>query len=586
MRPLLALLVLLAACGGPRDLPASATPGTMPGGAAYPDPLRASKPPTGGFPDAALIVAIEDYERLPDRAGARAMAAAWYRYFREERGIDARRISLLRDGEATPRSVSRALERTRRRVHTDGILWVVFVGHIASPNPGVYGEMWLRGGDGTPATRAEHAYPIKDLLGRAGYGEHPRAVVVLDGCLPGARAGAGVSGTATPETPRFRISRTNAFARGLQARGWAGPRHALREPSDVAIYGAGLGVGCVEALPGGELPALSYLLLGGLRGWADGDGNGNVTAVELLRHTVRALRTAISTQPQPQPSLYGAEFTLARRVREPGPPLAQWRPPGAPEIPEATLMAEPLRYTPESMVTIAAGGFDMGCSTRGDDPHCERDEKPAYRVHVSRYAIDRHEVTWAEYQGCVGSGQCSKVDPRACFVWTGEAFERGAPLNKELIKPDHPVVCVDWLQAREYCTAVGKSLPTEAQWERAAAGTEQRRYPWGNQEPSCARAQFDGCWEHTRPVAGRPEGATPEGVHDLAGNASEWVADWYSKWTYLRPGRRDPVGPDNGQVKVVRGGSYYDGPSVLRTSYRYGLNPMSGFSTVGFRCAR
>ena len=133
---------------------------------------------------------------------------------------------------------------------------------------------------------AGSTYAIDSVLGRVAYGRHPRAVVVLDGCM---RKGHGVEGTATPEMPPPRI-RNNVFTRSLLARGWTGPPRARRQPADVAVYSAGLGPGCVAQLPGTQFPALSYLLLGGLRGWADLDGNGNVSTVELLRHAVRTLR--------------------------------------------------------------------------------------------------------------------------------------------------------------------------------------------------------------------------------------------------------------------------------------------------------
>lgn len=573
MRRLLALM-LFAGCGWPAGLAQHAAPGRAPGGADYPDLMNLGPTPRGGTYDAALVIAVEDYPQLGARSGARAMGAAWYRYFRETREVEPYRITLLRDAEATPRAIDRAIERTRRHVGGGGTLWVVFVGHIASSRPGQYGELWLPEAAGS-------TYAIDSVLGRVAYGRHPRAVVVLDGCM---RKGHGVEGTATPEMPPPRI-RNNVFTRSLLARGWTGPPRARRQPADVAVYSAGLGPGCVAQLPGTQFPALSYLLLGGLRGWADLDGNGNVSTVELLRHAVRTLRALSPTPRQPQPSLYGAEFPLARRVREPGPALVGLRDASAPAVTTAELDAEPLRWTPEAMAMIERGSFYMGCPQRGD-PDCERDEKPAFRVKLSRFAIDRREVTQAEYQRCVAAGACTPLDRKLCFVWSGRSFVRGGALPEELQKADHPVVCVDWFQAANYCKQVGKRLPTEAEWEMAAAGSEQRRYPWGDEPPTCARAQFDGCWEHTRPVAIRPEGATPEGVQDLAGNASEWVRDWYAKNTYARPFRSDPVGPDNGIVRVVRGGSYYDGPSVLRASYRYGLNPSSSFSTVGFRCVR
>ena len=578
-RPLWVGALLLAACGWPAGLPEAAAPGVMPGGEAYPDLMRPARAPMGGELDAALIVAVEDYRALGRRDGARAMGAAWYRYLREERGLAPYRITLLRDAEATQRAIVRALERARWRAR-NGTLWLVIIGHVGSERPPEYGELWLAGGDGTQATRERHAQAIAPLLGRAGYGRHARLVAVLDGCLPaksGSAGDVGSSGTWTPQTPGFRGRREEV--------GSTRPGRRRGAPSDVAIFSAGLGPGCVETLPGAQFPALSYLLLGGLRGWADHDGNGNVTAVEGLRYAALLLRAGSVGTPRPQPSLYGADITLARRVSGSGPRAAQVRAPGVAAVSEAALLREPLAWSRDPMVTIERGSFAMGCPSR-EDGDCERDEKPTYQVKLSRFQIDPLEVTQADYRRCVEAGACSPVEVQRCFVWTGEAFSRGAALPEPLTRDEHPVVCVSWSQAENYCNVVGKRLPTEAQWERAAVGTSQRRFPWGAGEPTCAQAQFDGCGEHTRPVGMRPRGATPEGVQDLAGNVSEWVYDWYDRKAYRRPWREDPVGAEVGQVRVVRGGSYYDGATVLRSSYRYGLNPSSSFSTVGFRCAR
>jgi formylglycine-generating enzyme required for sulfatase activity len=543
----------------------------MPGGGAYPDLLVAAKGPVGGGRDAAVIVAVEDYAGLPDRPGASAMAAAWYRYFRVERGLEPTRIRLLRGAEATPRRIARAVEAARRGAR-DGALWFVFVGHVGSEVAGESGTLWLAGGDGTRATAAAHAYPVARLLGRVAFGRHAQAVVVLDGCLAG--AGAGRSGTWTSLPPRF-VRRRGAPPREASVAGQWG-----REPADVAVFAAGLGSGCVEDLPGTRFPALSYWVLGGLRGWADADGDGVVGAVEVLTLVTRALRAAGATAPRP--SLHGADLRLARRVGEAGPALAGLRAPVAAGSDGAGPGAAPL-WVAEAMVRVERGAFVMGCA-RGGDRACEADERPR-RVRLSAFFVDRREVTQAEYQGCVAAGACRPVDPARCYVWTGASFVRGTPLPEPLTRAEHPVVCVDWAQAASYCAAMGKRLPTEAEWERAAAGVARRRYPWGDAPPSCERARFDGCGEHTRPVGERRGGATPEGVEDLAGNAAEWVFDWYAKGFPAVEGR-DPRGPDRGRVRVVRGGSFYDAPELLRSSYRYGLTPGVGFSTVGFRCAR
>lgn len=601
-------LLLSTACGWPEGLPETAAPGHTPGEADYPNLRVTGARPIDGERDAAVIVAIEDYTRLQDRPGADAMASAWYHYFRATRGLKPRRILLLRDAEATPRRIARAVERARFRIARGGTLWFVFIGHVTSAVPGAYGEMWLREGDGTSATANAHSVPLAPVLGRLAYGSHPRAAAIFDGCLAEADPGTRLPGSATPPTPVFFTlgkvdepwlvipssdSPWKATAKGAAAeaairdlnRVRTDTARAHREPSDVAIFTAGLGPGCVERLPGTVFPALSYLLLGGLRGWADRDHDGSVSAVELLTQATLLLRAGTSVPPTPRPSSYSADVLLARGVHEDGPTIAQMRPPALPPVSEAELLIDPVQWTRDTMVRFDRGWFRMGCPDR-QDRDCERDEKPAYRVRVSRFFLDPLEVTQAEYQQCVDAGLCSPIDPARCFVWSDGNFARGTPLPEPLTRPDHPVVCVTWAQADNYCAVLGKHLPTEAEWERAAAGVDRRRFPWGDEQPTCERAHFDGCGEHTRPVGRRPAGATPEGVQDLAGNVSEWVHDWYDRFQYTRPLRDDPTGPEYGRVRVIRGGSYYDNPALLRAAYRYGLSPTSGFSTVGFRCAR
>jgi formylglycine-generating enzyme required for sulfatase activity len=240
----------------------------------------------------------------------------------------------------------------------------------------------------------------------------------------------------------------------------------------------------------------------------------------------------------------------------------------------------------DPQVGIPAGSFTMGCIDGDDD--CEADEKPAHRVKLGEYRIDRFEVTWARYVECVEAGACAKIYPSRCYVWNAEQrrFNVGTGLDPELISPELPVVCVTWKQARDYCRYRGGGLPTEAQWERAARGDRRTRYVWGNQAPSCDRAHFHDCVDATQPVGTATKGASWFGVHDMAGNVWEWVGDWYTKKAYTRSDRgRSPRGPWEGDVRVVRGGSFYDDVIDLRASYRYGLSPGFGYSTVGFRCA-
>ena len=202
------------------------------------------------------------------------------------------------------------------------------------------------------------------------------------------------------------------------------------------------------------------------------------------------------------------------------------------------------------------------------------------------FAIDRAEVRWADYRECVTSGACDPMHVEVCWVWNGEAFVRGDPLPAAMLADDHPVVCVNWPEAARYCEAMGKRLPTEAEWERAARGVDGRLYPWGDAAPSCKTVVMDGCSDFTRPVATHPAGASPVGALDMAGNVAEWVYDWWDERSYPRRVVDNPTGPERGQVRGVRGGSFYNSDADLRVSYRYGLEPMARTSIVGFRCVR
>ncbi len=251
-----------------------------------------------------------------------------------------------------------------------------------------------------------------------------------------------------------------------------------------------------------------------------------------------------------------------------------------------------------AMIRIPAGVIRMG-SDESDvlgaladcvrEPYGHRctptlfgNEMPRHRVHLSSYWIDRLEVRVADYERCVRVGRCS---PRPM----SEATRR-------FDHPDYPVTRVSWHDARAYCAFRAARLPTEAEFERAARGGRGRRYPWG--EVFNARASNHGRfgWDVTdasdgfaelAPVGSFGSGASSEGVHDLAGNVAEWVADRYSP-TYEAGDTRDPTGPGIGDsnLRVVRGGSYAHARFRLRGAARAFAEPSERRSTLGFRCAR
>ncbi|MBI2372919.1 MAG: SUMF1/EgtB/PvdO family nonheme iron enzyme [Deltaproteobacteria bacterium] len=213
------------------------------------------------------------------------------------------------------------------------------------------------------------------------------------------------------------------------------------------------------------------------------------------------------------------------------------------------------------LVSISAGEFWMGCGPRGSN--CAGDEKPGRKVYLDAFAIDRTEVTVARYNQCVSSGSCQAASGNS--------------------KDDHPVVNVDWNQASAFCKWAGGALPTEAQWEKAARGPDGRTYPWGNEAPSCTRANA-GCGGGTQPVGSRPAGA--HGLFDMAGNVWEWVEDVYDAQAYSRLGARNPVSRSGGSLRVDRGGSWFGDGGGVRASYRGRGDPGDRFGDLGFRCAR
>ncbi|HSA34030.1 MAG TPA: formylglycine-generating enzyme family protein [bacterium] len=249
--------------------------------------------------------------------------------------------------------------------------------------------------------------------------------------------------------------------------------------------------------------------------------------------------------------------------------------------------------TPGEMVSVPAGEFQMGCNSAVDD-QCGGDESPYHAVTLSAYKIGKYEVTVGEYQQCVTNGACNNNGENYHY-YTNTDYE-SCNYGAEG-KGIHPMQCVTWYGAKAYCEWIGGRLPTEAEWEKAARGTDGRKYPWGNEPTvSCDYVvMFDsnagglGCGTGgTMPVGSKPNGISPYGAYDMIGNVWEWVNDWYASGYYASSPTNDPTGPETGDARVLRGGSWrsYD-DNRLRASSRYLYNPGgSSYYYLGFRCAK
>jgi formylglycine-generating enzyme required for sulfatase activity len=242
------------------------------------------------------------------------------------------------------------------------------------------------------------------------------------------------------------------------------------------------------------------------------------------------------------------------------------------ELPDAVVLPDGPPGVPPDMAAVGAGLFKRGCNAMVEGPCSESNSLPFQEITLSDYWIDRTEVTQSAYQMCVTAGTCTP--PAGDF--------------DPVTKPDHPVERVSWQQATTYCTWVGKRLPTEAEWEKAARFVDGRKYPWGNTVEDCTKAHWNECpgaFEPT-PVATHLAGDSPYGLHDMAGNVWEWVADWYDANYYQTAPNVDPTGPASGTLKVLRGGSAKNGATSMQASRRGFAAPADQTDEVGFRCAR
>jgi formylglycine-generating enzyme required for sulfatase activity len=229
------------------------------------------------------------------------------------------------------------------------------------------------------------------------------------------------------------------------------------------------------------------------------------------------------------------------------------------------------------MVFVSAGAFVMGSDGM------KREQRPRHKVHVNAFYIDRYEVTNAQYYEFLD--YINKTDDHS-------KCRKDEPINKDhkphnwekdyYNHPEYPVVRIDWYDASAYAAWAGKRLPTEAEWEKAARGTDERKWPWGSEwDPSKYNVG------NPEPVGSHEEGKSPYGCYDMAGSVAEWCADWFSMNYYEKSPKRNPKGPEKGEKKVIRGGSRFISIGLLlRSTARKAVYPNIGNMSVGFRCVK
>lgn len=258
-----------------------------------------------------------------------------------------------------------------------------------------------------------------------------------------------------------------------------------------------------------------------------------------------------------------------------------------------------------TMVEVPAGEFMRGCN-EAVDTKCSEDEYPYTSIYLSAFMIDKYEVTAGEYEKCIKAGPCENKAGESPLYMSSKNYHECNLYNKS--KKYHPMQCVSWYGAKAYCEWAGKRLSTEAEWEKAARGTDGRIFPWGN-EPyvSCEYANVRssgyirgdetvttvGCEiDETIPVGKKPKGASPYGAQDMLGNVSEWVNDRYDYNYYETSPAIDPPGPDVGdpdygvEYRMERGASWWNALLFFRTSYRGRKIADEGDIMYGFRCAK
>ncbi len=267
--------------------------------------------------------------------------------------------------------------------------------------------------------------------------------------------------------------------------------------------------------------------------------------------------------------------------------VSQEIPAETPVTPAAQVQEAPVTPVSEetNMVLIPAGEFEMGCD-KGGDPM----EAPVHKVQVDAFNIDKFEVTNADYKKFIDDGGYQKKE-----LWSNEGWawkEKSKITAPQYFNEskyngaEQPVCGISWYEAEAYANWVGKRLPTEAEWEKAAKGTDGRKFPWGNDyKKGLCNNKDEGIGKPTK-IGKYIEGASPYGLLDMAGNVNEWCLDYFGREYYKSSPGNNPKGPDKGKDKVIRGGGFSYDNYYCRTTRRGAYDPTQRSSSIGLRCVK
>ena len=486
----------------------------------------------------AIIVGINEYQDpgIPDLKYAVADAQLVHRALTEAPdGFGATNVILLTDGQADPlrrptrSGIIRFLSTWFAEPAPEDTVLFYFAGHGVERQ----GQSFLLPSDATfanPGLTGLQLATVKEILRQC---KARKKLLIVDSCHSGAGRSAGGMGAATAK--------------------------ALFEASAglVTLASCEQKENSYEWVEKGQ-GAFSYFLAEGLTGGADADGDGCIVASELNRYVWdRTRKWAAGRGFQQHPKYISAVQGDIMLVRvppggpqpppvvtpTPRPPTPQPVPSGKPwERPGSQVGQEIAGPHGGKLVWVPGGRFRMGSNDGGSN------EQPVREVELDGFWIGKTEVTVGQWRSVMGS------------VPLGNTYG-----------DSHPVVSVSWSECQQFCTKIGLSLPTEAQWEYAACGPESRRYPWGNEwdKSKCCNSDNTGKDGRTFPVGSLGQDASWCGALDMAGNVWEWCADWYQEDYYKSAPSRNPTGPTSGRYRVLRGGSWlYANPWDFRCACR------------------